>query len=151
MTALADRAVGAARTRHPRGVTWFSPSHKLAQTRSAGFPGPALLQGSAPVDVIRRILDPTSFEDLCALVTPDSLSAIAGDQRVAACQAMRLCCCRWTLPSQPPPTVDSAVIPPISCPAQAPPGRPAFGRRATGSRRRRSVRRNRGGSDLGGT
>ena len=35
----------------------------------------------------------------------------------------RLCCCRWTLLTQPPPMIDSAVIPPISCPAQAPPGR----------------------------
>ena len=28
------------------------------------------------------LLDPTSSEDLCALVTPDSLNTIAGDQRV---------------------------------------------------------------------
>ena len=53
----------------------------------------------------------------------------ASAARAALCAARtapnRLCCCRWTLPSQPPPTVDSAVIPPIPCrgPAQAPPGR----------------------------
>ena len=61
----------------------------------------------------------------------------ASAARAALCAARtapnRLCCCSWTLPSQPPPTVDSAVIPPISCPAQAPPGRPAFGRPAVGS------------------
>ena len=52
---------------------------------------------------------------------PDSLNAIAGDQRVAIGFVNRLC--RWTLPSQPPPTLDPAVIPPISCSAQAPSGR----------------------------
>ena len=59
-------------------------------------------------------------EDLCALVMPDSLNAITGVQCVAFVDW--LCCCRWTLPGQPPPTVDSAVISQISCHAQAPQG-----------------------------
>ena len=54
-------------------------------------------------------------------VTPARSQAISALPQAAFVN--RLCCCRWTLPSQPPPTVESAVIPTIFCPAQAPPGR----------------------------
>ena len=102
--------------------TGFQPSLRTLRVSAAS-------PQAAPPQRLRSTLDPTSFEDLLALVKPDylNLNAIAGNQRrfsalPAAC-VNRLCCCRWTRLSQPSPTVDSAVIPPISCPAQAPPGR----------------------------
>ena len=56
-------------------------------------------------------LDPRDhFKELCALVMPDSLDAISA----LPAFVNRLCCCRWTLLSQPLPTVHSAVIPPIT-------------------------------------
>ena len=74
---------------------------------------------AAPPQRLRRNLDP-----LQSLRGP---VCIARSQASSALPAFvnRLCCCRWTLLSQPLPTVesDSAVIPPTSCPAQAPPGR----------------------------
>ena len=105
-----------------------TPTQGTGPHPSQAWDAPRPRGASPPAAPPRRLLDPphsgpASCEDLRALVTPDSLNAIAGDHR-AACLVDRLSCCRWTLPSQPPLTVDSAVVPPISCPAQAPPGRP---------------------------
>ena len=60
---------------------------------------------------------PHLFEDLSPVCTGDARFSQRDGRRSARAFVNRLCCCRWTLPSQPPPTVESAVIPPISCPA----------------------------------
>jgi hypothetical protein len=67
----------------PTQSTGFQPSHGTLRVPAASPPA-ATAAAATPHS------GPHLFEDLCALVTPDSLNAIAGDQRVA-CLVNRLC------------------------------------------------------------
>ena len=60
----------------PTQSTGFQPSHGTLRVPAASPPA-ATAAAASPHS------GPHLFEDLCALVTPDSLNAIAGDQRVA--------------------------------------------------------------------
>ena len=83
------------------------PRRSPAALRVPSSWDPLRPSGSAPAASPRS--GPHLFEDLCALVTPDSLDAIAGDQRAAClCQSLAA---RWLSLLFPSP-LDSAQSPP---------------------------------------
>ena len=117
---LASRAGGGRATRHPCGP---APSSTGSAVALRARP-PVRLTSRSRVHASVKVSRPGP-----GVAAPPHPKP--GRRARVCCAAFvnQLCYCRWTLPSQPPPTVDSAVVPPISCPAPRPPAsRPAFGR-----------------------